>query len=306
MLKSRKRKKCPPGCVKKPIRKTSRKRRSAKKKASRKRRSVKRKVSRKRRSVKRKVSRKRRSVKRKASRKASRKRRSAKKKASRKRRSAKKNKFRVKGTRRGTRRGKRNILGTLAARKVWGQPFRREAAQQLSAARREAARKRIYRGGGILVDNAMNALMAAKEMGLIDEHFLRQFDANILLNPETGFFRIKTDGPFYNAHIWNSLEKEDEALNFLNKYIRREKLEHAARGRGGFRGFGLYRYRNPQQPVTKEKIQLRGDNKFEERTITPTICKYKTTSNYYVDTFGRCDDRGEKKDVISKRIYEEM
>ncbi len=94
MLKSRKRKKCPPGCVKKPIRKVSRKRRSVKRKASRKvsrkRRSVKRKASRKRRSVKRKASRKRRSVKRKASRKMSRKRRSAKKKASRKRRSAKK------------------------------------------------------------------------------------------------------------------------------------------------------------------------------------------------------------------------
>jgi len=110
MLKSRKRKKCPPGCVKKPIRKASRKRRSMKRKASRKmsrkRRSVKRKASRKRRSVKRKASRKRRSVKRKASRKMSRKRKSAKKKASRKRKSAKKkasrkrkstkNKFRVK------------------------------------------------------------------------------------------------------------------------------------------------------------------------------------------------------------------
>jgi len=115
-------KRCPPGCVKKPMlltdngkiilgstkaakpkrktsRKVSRKRRSVKRKVSRKKRSVKRKVSRKRRSVKRKasrkVSRKRRSVKRKsrkrksAKRKASRKRRSAKRKASRKRKSAK-------------------------------------------------------------------------------------------------------------------------------------------------------------------------------------------------------------------------
>ncbi len=57
MLKSRKRKKCPPGCVKKPIRKVSRKRRSVKRKASRN-------MSRKRRSGKRKASRKRRSVKR--------------------------------------------------------------------------------------------------------------------------------------------------------------------------------------------------------------------------------------------------
>ncbi len=115
-------KRCPPGCVKKPMlltdngkiilgstraakpkrkvsRKVSRKRRSVKRKVSRKKRSVKRKVSRKRRSVKRKasrkVSRKRRSVKRKsrkrksAKRKASRKRKSAKRKASRKRKSAK-------------------------------------------------------------------------------------------------------------------------------------------------------------------------------------------------------------------------
>ena len=108
---SRKGKKCPPGCVKKTLkrsrkslkssrrrvsRKASRKRKSVKRKVSRKRRSVKRKVSRKRRSVKRKVSRKRRSVKRKASRKrrsvkrkASRKKKSTKRKASRKRRSVK-------------------------------------------------------------------------------------------------------------------------------------------------------------------------------------------------------------------------
>ena len=108
---SRKGKKCPPGCVKKTLkrsrkslkrsrrrvsRKASRKRRSVKRKVSRKRRSVKRKVSRKRRSVKRKVSRKRKSAKRKASRKrrsvkrkASRKKKSAKRKASRKRRSVK-------------------------------------------------------------------------------------------------------------------------------------------------------------------------------------------------------------------------
>ncbi len=56
MLKSRKRKKCPPGCVKKPIRKASRKRRSVKRKASRK-------MSRKRRSAKKKASRKRKSTK---------------------------------------------------------------------------------------------------------------------------------------------------------------------------------------------------------------------------------------------------
>ena len=94
-------KRCPPGCVKKPMLLTdngkiilgstraAKPKRKASRKVSRKRRSVKRKVSRKRRSVKRKVSRKRRSVKRKVSRKVSRKRRSAKRKASRKRKSAK-------------------------------------------------------------------------------------------------------------------------------------------------------------------------------------------------------------------------
>ncbi len=94
-------KRCPPGCVKKPMLLTdngkiilgstraAKPKRKASRKVSRKRRSVKRKVSRKRRSVKRKVSRKRRSVKRKASRKVSRKRRSVKRKASRKRKSAK-------------------------------------------------------------------------------------------------------------------------------------------------------------------------------------------------------------------------
>ena len=157
MLKSRKRKKCPPGCVKKPIRKASRKRRSVKRKASRKvsrkRRSVKRKVSRKRGSVKRKASRKRRSVKRKASRKMSRKRRSAKKKASRKRRSAKKkasrkrrstkNKFRVKGgehSRVGVRlqqRGRRTIRRTLTAEQ------RREQQRRLQAGALDAAAHRL-------------------------------------------------------------------------------------------------------------------------------------------------------------------
>ena len=95
-------KRCPPGCVKKPMlltdngkiilgsTKAAKPKRKTSRKVSRKRRSVKRKVSRKRkRSVKRKVSRKRRSVKRKASRKVSRKRRSVKRKASRKRKSAK-------------------------------------------------------------------------------------------------------------------------------------------------------------------------------------------------------------------------
>ena len=94
-------KRCPPGCVKKPMLLTdngkiilgstraAKLKRKTSRKVSRKRRSVKRKVSRKRRSVKRKVSRKRRSVKRKASRKVSRKRRSVKRKASRKRRSVK-------------------------------------------------------------------------------------------------------------------------------------------------------------------------------------------------------------------------
>ena len=93
-------KRCPPGCVKKPILLTdngkiilgstraAKPKRKTSRKVSRKRRSVKRKVSRKKRSVKRKVSRKRRSVKRKASRKVSRKRRSVKRK-SRKRKSAK-------------------------------------------------------------------------------------------------------------------------------------------------------------------------------------------------------------------------
>ena len=100
MLKSRKRKNCPPGCVKKPTRKTSRKRGSVKRKASRKmsrkKRRVKkkasRKMSRKKRRVKkkasrkmsRKMSRKKRRVKKKASRKMSRKKRRVKKKASRK------------------------------------------------------------------------------------------------------------------------------------------------------------------------------------------------------------------------------
>ena len=94
-------KRCPPGCVKKPMLLTdngkiilgstraAKPKRKTSRKVSRKRRSVKRKVSRKKRSVKRKVSRKRRSVKRKASRKVSRKRRSVKRKASRKRKSAK-------------------------------------------------------------------------------------------------------------------------------------------------------------------------------------------------------------------------
>ena len=89
-------KRCPPGCVKKPMlltdngkiilgsTKAAKPKRKTSRKVSRKRRSVKRKVSRKKRSVKRKVSRKRRSVKRK-----SRKRKSAKRKASRKRKSAK-------------------------------------------------------------------------------------------------------------------------------------------------------------------------------------------------------------------------
>ncbi len=93
-------KRCPPGCVKKPMlltdngkiilgsTKAAKPKRKTSRKVSRKRRSVKRKVSRKKRSVKRKVSRKRRSVKRKASRKVSRKRRSVKRK-SRKRKSAK-------------------------------------------------------------------------------------------------------------------------------------------------------------------------------------------------------------------------
>ena len=114
---SRKGKKCPPGCVKKTLkrsrkslkssrrrvsRKASRKRRSVKRKVSRKRRSVKRKVSRKRRSVKRKVSRKRKSAKRKASRK----RRSVKRKASRKRKSAKRKSRKRKSAKRKSRKRK--------------------------------------------------------------------------------------------------------------------------------------------------------------------------------------------------------
>ena len=104
---SRKGKKCPPGCVKKTL-KRSRKslkssRRRVSRKASRKRRSVKRKVSRKRRSVKRKVSRKRKSAKRKASRK----RRSVKRKASRKRKSAKRKSRKRKSAKRKSR--KRNF-----------------------------------------------------------------------------------------------------------------------------------------------------------------------------------------------------
>ena len=143
MLKSRKRKKCPPGCVKKPIRKASRKRRSVKRKASRK-------VSRKRRSVKRKTSRKRRSVKRKASRKMSRKRRSAKKKASRKRKNAKKkasrkrrstkNKFRVKGgkhSRVGLQQQGRRTIRTLTDAQ------RREQQRRLQAGARDAAAHRL-------------------------------------------------------------------------------------------------------------------------------------------------------------------
>jgi hypothetical protein len=245
MLKSRKRKKCPPGCVKKPIRKASRKRRSVKRKASRKvsrkRRSVKRKTSRKRRSVKRKVSRKRRSAKKKASRKrksakkkASRKRKSAKKKASRKRKSTK-NKFRVK---KGGKPGKTTaqLIQQLQARRRAqqrrqaqhrGQPIstaQREAARRearKAEARREAKRK-IFRNKGIHVNNAHAALMEARALGLVNEYFSNQFNADILLDPKTGLFRIETDdeSPFFNAHIWSILDNESKALNFLNEKIR--------------------------------------------------------------------------------------
>ena len=136
---SRKGKKCPPGCVKKTLkrsrkslkssrrrvsRKASRKRRSVKRKVSRKRRSVKRKVSRKRKSAKRKASRKRRSVKRKASRKkkstkrkASRKRRSVKRKASRKRKSAKRKSRKRKSAKRKSRKRKASRKRKSAKRK---------------------------------------------------------------------------------------------------------------------------------------------------------------------------------------------
>ena len=223
MLKSRKRKKCPPGCVKKPIRKASRKRRSVKRKASRK-------VSRKRRSVKRKTSRKRRSVKRKVSRK----RRSAKKKASRKRKSTK-NKFRVK---KGGKPGKTTaqLIQQLQARRRAqqrrqaqhrGQPIstaQREAARRearKAEARREAKRK-IFRNKGIHVNNAHAALMEARALGLVNEYFSNQFNADILLDPKTGLFRIETDdeSPFFNAHIWSILDNESKALNFLNEKIR--------------------------------------------------------------------------------------
>ena len=148
---SRKGKKCPPGCVKKTLkrsrkslkssrrrvsRKASRKRRSVKRKASRKRRSVKRKASRKRRSVKRKASRKRRSVKRKASRKyksvkrkVSRKRRSVKRKASRKRRSVKRKVSR-----------KRRSVKRKASRKR--RSVKRKASRKRRSVKRKASRKR--------------------------------------------------------------------------------------------------------------------------------------------------------------------
>jgi len=148
---SRKGKKCPPGCVKKILkrsrkslkssrrrvsRKASRKRKSVKRKASRKRRSVKRKASRKRKSVKRKASRKRKSVKRKASRKrksvkrkASRKRRSVKRKASRKRRSVKRKASR-----------KRRSVKRKASRKR--KSVKRKASRKRKSAKRKASRKR--------------------------------------------------------------------------------------------------------------------------------------------------------------------
>jgi len=145
MLKSRKRKKCPPGCVKKPIRKASRKRRSMKRKASRKmsrkRRSVKRKASRKRRSVKRKASRKRRSVKRKASRKMSRKRKSAKKKASRKRKSAKKKASRKRKSAKKKASRKRKSAKKKASRK------RKSAKKKASRKRGEEVRSQLLREG---------------------------------------------------------------------------------------------------------------------------------------------------------------
>jgi len=157
---SRKGKKCPPGCVKKTLkrsrkslkssrrrvsRKASRKRRSVKRKASRKRRSVKRKASRKRRSVKRKASRKRRSVKRKASRKyksvkrkVSRKRRSVKRKASRKRRSVKRKASRKRRSVKASR--KRRSVKRKASRKR--RSVKRKASRKRRSVKRKASRKR--------------------------------------------------------------------------------------------------------------------------------------------------------------------
>ena len=124
-------KRCPPGCVKKPMLLTdngkiilgstraAKPKRKASRKVSRKRRSVKRKVSRKKRSVKRKASRKRRSVKRKASRKVSRKRRSVKRKASRKRKSVKRK----------------------ASRKR--KSAKRKASRKRKSAKRKASRKKV-------------------------------------------------------------------------------------------------------------------------------------------------------------------
>ena len=134
-------KRCPPGCVKKPMlltdngkiilgsTKAAKPKRKTSRKVSRKRRSVKRKVSRKRkRSVKRKVSRKRRSVKRKASRKVSRKRRSVKRK-SRKRKSAKRKASR-----------KRRSAKRKASRKK--KSAKRKASRKRKSAKRKASRKK--------------------------------------------------------------------------------------------------------------------------------------------------------------------
>ena len=134
-------KRCPPGCVKKPMlltdngkiilgsTKAAKPKRKTSRKVSRKRRSVKRKVSRKKRSVKRKVSRKRRSVKRKASRKVSRKRRSVKRK-SRKRKSAKRKASR-----------KRKSAKRKASRKR--KSAKRKASRKRKSAKRKASRKKV-------------------------------------------------------------------------------------------------------------------------------------------------------------------
>ena len=142
---SRKGKKCPPGCVKKTLKRsrkstkrsrksTKRSRRRVSRKASRKRESVKRKVSRKRKSVKRKVSRKRRSVKRKVSRK----RKSAKRK-SRKRKSAKRKSRKRRSVKRKVSRKRRSVKRKVSRKR---KSAKRKASRKRKSAKRKASRKR--------------------------------------------------------------------------------------------------------------------------------------------------------------------
>ncbi len=317
MLKSRKRKKCPPGCVKKPIRKVSRKRRS---------------------------------VKRKASRKMSRKRKSTKKKASRKRRSTK-NKFRVKDGKPGTSRGpgrpnplvqdllryRRSVQRHRAARRPTIMTPRRPQQQRptpMTQSRLRAMRERrrleqmrqqnsqreqqwiqldkkerrgiLFGGDGDAVDNAQAALNAAAAAGKVDRYYADNWNAHILLGPDGKFRRPNPNDRNVAKHEswWGDWgPKQEEAFQFLNQYLRQMG---GPQGRGSSRSLGLYRYRDEDNKVVTTKVQI-APHRFRKTRLVPTICMLRTHENLLDKKYGDCDVLGQKKRVVDwQREYEEM